>query len=108
MTIYVFDGDTWNARQKATIGATPLGFRTPAPIYSEIQVIIVKKGVRYWVRDANCIGARCLVLGRFKQPLAAEWLTCLTSAHNGCPAKVDYLAKLADKRRKNGLKLEDS
>jgi hypothetical protein len=79
----------------------------PAPDYSEIQMIIVKKGVRYWVRDANCIGAQCLVLGRFKQPLAAELPTCLTSAYNGCPPKVDYLTELADKRRKDGLKLED-
>jgi hypothetical protein len=72
-------------------------------IASFSKMIIVKKGVR----DANCIGAQCLVLGRFKQPLAAESPTCLTSAYNGCPAKVDYLTELADNRRKNGLKLED-
>ena len=72
-------------------------------------MIIAKKGVGYWVRDANCIGARCLVLGRFKQPLAAGSVgTCLTSAYNGCPAKVDYLTQLTNKRRQNGLKLEDS
>jgi len=71
-------------------------------------MIILKKDARYWVRDENCIGAKCLVLGRFKQPLAAESPTCLTNAYNGCPEKVDYLTELAAKRRKNGLKLEDS
>jgi hypothetical protein len=71
-------------------------------------MIILKKDFRYWVRDENCIGAKCLVLGRFKQPLAAELPTCLTNSYNGCPAKVDYLTELADKRRKNGLKLEVS
>ena len=58
-------------------------------------MIILKKDVRYWVRDENCIGAKCLVLGRFKQPLAAESPTCLTNSYNGCPSKVDYLAELA-------------
>ena len=79
-------------------------------------MIIVKKDVRYWVRNANCIGAQCLVLGRFAliafrtavASVAAESPTCLTNDYNGCPAKVDYLTDLAAKRRKNGLKLQDS
>jgi hypothetical protein len=70
---------------------------------------------RYWVRNAQCLGAECLALGLFQHRGAigaagtrntgAVSPTCMTNAYRGCPSCVKYSKELATKRRKEGLKV---
>ena len=77
---------------------------------------IKKKGDkrRYWVRDAQCIGAGCLALGLFQHRGAtmsgsrntgAVSACCMTNAYRGCPSCPTYSKELAAERRKEGLRL---
>jgi hypothetical protein len=70
---------------------------------------------RYWVKDAQCLGAECLALGLFQHRGATMSgsrntgdvsPTCMTNAYRGCPSCPKYSNLLAAQRRKEGLRLK--
>ena len=70
---------------------------------------------RYWVKDAQCIGAECLALGLYQhrgaigaagsRSTGAVSPMCMRNAYHGCPRQVNYSKELAARRRKEGLKI---